>query len=246
MSQQIYDSSGNPVAQASQTGSPEQQVANATGLVVNPATEDGNLASIKAKTDNIPAQGQAAMAASTPVVIASNQSAVAVSGPLTDTQLRATPVPVSGTITATTGGLTDTQLRASAVAVSAASLPLPAGAATSAKQPALGTSGTPSADVISIQGVSGMTALKVDGSAACQRHVLADHSAGLRDSHGQHRHQRLARPGCHSGQADHRPGHRPWHEHAGHGRRVGHHRGADLHHRPDQPPVSYDDRRSTR
>lgn len=41
---------------------------------------------------------------------------VPVSGPLTDTQLRATPVPVSGSVT--TGGLTDTQLRATAVPVS--------------------------------------------------------------------------------------------------------------------------------
>lgn len=50
-----------------------------------------------------------------------------VATPLTDAQLRATPVPVSGP-------LTDTQLRASAVPVSAASLPLPTGAATSANQ----------------------------------------------------------------------------------------------------------------
>ena len=64
--------------------------------------------------------------------------------PLTDSQLRATAVPVSGTVTANTGltqPLTDTQLRASAVPVSgtffqatqpvsAASLPLPFGAAT--------------------------------------------------------------------------------------------------------------------
>lgn len=42
---------------------------------------------------------------------------VPVTGPLTDTQLRATPVPVSGTVTAS-GPLTDTQLRASAVPVS--------------------------------------------------------------------------------------------------------------------------------
>jgi hypothetical protein len=42
---------------------------------------------------------------------------------LTDTELRATAVPVSGP-------LTDTQLRATAVPVSAASLPLPTGAAT--------------------------------------------------------------------------------------------------------------------
>ena len=41
---------------------------------------------------------------------------------LTDTQLRATPVPVSGTVTAS-GPLTDTQLRASAVPVSLASVP---------------------------------------------------------------------------------------------------------------------------
>lgn len=41
--------------------------------------------------------GSATSANSAPVVIASNQAAVAVTGPLTDTQLRTTPVPVSGT-----------------------------------------------------------------------------------------------------------------------------------------------------
>ena len=45
---------------------------------------------------------------------------------------------------------------------------LPTGAATAAKQPALGVAGTPSADVISVQGVASMTALKVDGSAVTQ------------------------------------------------------------------------------
>lgn len=84
---------------------------------------------------------------------------VAVTGPLTDTQLRATAVPVSNAslplpanaaiesgghlasidtkLTAplsVTGPLTDTQLRATAVPVSNASLPLPAGASTSALQ----------------------------------------------------------------------------------------------------------------
>lgn len=80
-------------------------------------TGNSSLSSLDTKT---PALGQALMAASRPVVIASNQSAipvtgtffqatqpvsiaasVAVTGPLTDAQLRATPVPVSGTITAT-------------------------------------------------------------------------------------------------------------------------------------------------
>lgn len=45
-------------------------------------------------------------------------SGAVTTGGLTDTQLRATAVPVSGTVTATTGGLTDTQLRATAVPVS--------------------------------------------------------------------------------------------------------------------------------
>lgn len=52
--------------------------------------------------------------------------------------------------------------------ISAASLPLPAGASTSAKQPALGTAGTASADVITIQGIASMTAVKVDGSGVTQ------------------------------------------------------------------------------
>lgn len=45
---------------------------------------------------------------------------------------------------------------------------LPAGASTAAKQPALGTAGTASADVITVQGIASMTALKVDGSAVTQ------------------------------------------------------------------------------
>lgn len=52
--------------------------------------------------------------------------------------------------------------------ISAASLPLPTGASTAAKQPALGTAGSASADVITVQGIASMTALKVDGSAVTQ------------------------------------------------------------------------------
>lgn len=70
-------------------------------------------------------------------------------------------VPVSGP-------LTDAELRATAVPISASALPLPSGAATAAKQPALGTAGSASSDVITVQGVSGMTAVKVDGSAVTQ------------------------------------------------------------------------------
>lgn len=45
---------------------------------------------------------------------------------------------------------------------------LPTGAATSAKQPALGTAGTASTDVLTVQGITSMTPLKVDGSGVTQ------------------------------------------------------------------------------
>jgi hypothetical protein len=69
------------------------------------------------------------------------------------------PVAQQGTWSVTVNGTT---------AVSAASLPLPTGAATAAKQPALGTAGTASADVLTVQGIASMTALKVDGSGVTQ------------------------------------------------------------------------------
>jgi hypothetical protein len=64
--------------------------------------------------------GQQTMAQSVPVAIASDQSALPVSGPVTNAELRASAVPVS-----------------------VATLPLPAGAATSARQPALVNGRTP-------------------------------------------------------------------------------------------------------
>lgn len=127
-----------------------------------------------------PTVGQKAMANALPVSIASDQSAIPVSGtffqatqPVSGTFFQTTqPVsiatmpttavtgtffqatqPVSGTVTANAGTGT--------LAVSAASLPLPTGAATSVKQPALGTAGAASADVITVQGVASMTKLLV-------------------------------------------------------------------------------------
>lgn len=77
------------------------------------------LALIKAKTDNIDvALSTRTKPADQQHVIVDSSASIAVTGPLTDTQLRATPVPVSGTVTANTGlsqPLTDTQLRASSV-----------------------------------------------------------------------------------------------------------------------------------
>lgn len=69
-------------------------------------------------------------------------------------------VTVTGTVTVDGSGVTQP--------VSASSLPLPTGASTAAKQPALGTAGTASTDVITIQGIASMTAVKVDGSGVTQ------------------------------------------------------------------------------
>lgn len=54
------------------------------------------------------------------------------------------------------------------LAITAAALPLPTGAATAAKQPAIGTAGTASADVLTVQGIASMTAIKTDGSGVTQ------------------------------------------------------------------------------
>lgn len=58
----------------------------------------------------------------------------------------------------------DTAFGDTTEAVKVVTSALPAGAATAAKQPALGTAGTASTDVITVQGISSMTALKVDGT----------------------------------------------------------------------------------
>jgi hypothetical protein len=93
----------------------------------------------------------------------------------TDTALVVTVSPNTGTVKVDGSGVTQPVSGTVAVsnlpstqAVSATSLPLPSGAATSVKQPALSTAGTPSLDVITVQGAAGMTALKVDATATTQ------------------------------------------------------------------------------
>lgn len=90
-----------------------------------------------------------------------------VDGTATDTSA-SNPLPV--TLANTGVNATAVKVDGSAVTqpVSAASLPLPTGASTSAKQPALGTAGAASADVITVQGVASMTPVKVDGSGFTQ------------------------------------------------------------------------------
>ena len=81
-------------------------IANAgTNLNTSALNLEATQALIKAKTDNIPPLGQALAAASIPVVLTAAQIATLTPqiNALTDGQLRATPVPVSGTVTANLG-----------------------------------------------------------------------------------------------------------------------------------------------
>jgi len=130
-----------------------------------------SVASLDTKT---PALGQAAMAASRPVVIASNQSAVPVSGtfwqatqPVSGTFWQATQ-PVSGTVAVSnfpaSQAVTGTFWQATQP-VSAASLPLPSGASTEATL-ALIKAKTDNLDVaLSTRAVTGLTDAQLRASA---------------------------------------------------------------------------------
>lgn len=69
--------------------------------------------------------------------------------------------PVSGTVAATQSGTWN-------ITNVSGTVTLPTGASTAAKQPALGTAGTASADVITVQGIASMTPLLVNGSGSTQ------------------------------------------------------------------------------
>lgn len=115
-----------------------------TKLVIGEyGTDDGDISS----TNPMPVTGTVTATPTGTQTVSGTVTANAGSGTFT----------VSGTVTANAGSGT--------LAVSAASLPLPSGAATAAKQPALGTAGTPSTDVITVQGHGSGTALPVSAAS---------------------------------------------------------------------------------
>lgn len=93
------------------------------------------------------------MSATNPLIVQLSNGTTVYAGP-TSAQLPAALV--GGRLSVDGSGVTQP--------VSAASLPLPTGAATSARQAAPGTAGTPSAEVSSVQGVVGGVAVPVSGS----------------------------------------------------------------------------------
>lgn len=80
-------------------------------------------------------------------------------------------------LTITAGGAAKVDGSAVTQPVSASALPLPAGASTAAKQPALGTAGTASTDVLTVQGIASMTPLLANPGTAANWGVGAFASA---------------------------------------------------------------------
>lgn len=125
--------------------------------------------------------GSTTSANSFPVVIASDQAPIPITGTISATNpsvgATGSTIPVDATYI---GGLNGGNLVGMAVDASghmlaaqsgtwnitnvSGTVSLPTGASTAAKQPALGTAGSSSADVLTVQGITSMTALKVDGT----------------------------------------------------------------------------------
>ena len=144
-------------------------------IAADTGTIAGDTTSIDGK---LPALGQALAAASIPVILPSATITTltppaAITGFATSAKQDTIIGHVDGVETLLGTIDADTSALAGAVAgtevqVDVLTSALPSGASTAAKQPALGTAGTASTDVITVQGITSMTALKVDGSAVTQ------------------------------------------------------------------------------
>jgi hypothetical protein len=146
--------------------------ANQTTIIGHVDGIETLLGTIDADTSKIPALGQALEAASVPVVLPAGQLTTltppaAITGFATSAKQDTLIGHVDGVETLLGTIDADTSALAGAVAgtevqVDVVSSALPTGASTAAKQPALGTAGTASTDVISVQGIASMTPLVVD------------------------------------------------------------------------------------
>lgn len=143
-------------------------------LELNQDAQTALLTTIDTDTSKIPSPGQALAAASMPVVLPEAQITAltppaAISGFATSAKQDTLIGHVDGVETLLGTIDADTSTLAGAVAgtevqVDVVSSALPTGASTAAKQPALGTAGTASSDVITIQGINSMTPLAVTQS----------------------------------------------------------------------------------
>jgi hypothetical protein len=152
------DSTGIVSVSAAQSGT--WNITNVSGTVSLPtgAATEASLAKLTLGQGST-TSGQTGALILGAVTTAAPSYTTAQSSPLSLTTgglLRVDPgtVTVTGTVAATQSGTWN-------ITNISGTVSLPTGAATAAKQPALGTAGSPSTDVITVQGRSGMTALDV-------------------------------------------------------------------------------------
>jgi hypothetical protein len=144
------DVNGRACVAASISGGGDASAANQTTMITKLTSIDGKLPSTL---------GQKAMAASIAVTLASDQGAVPVSGTFWQATQPVSLVSLPALATGSNVIGAVTQSGTWNVTNISGTVSLPTGAATAAKQPALGTAGTPSADVITVQGTTSMTPL---------------------------------------------------------------------------------------
>lgn len=130
-------------------GIPDSGTGNITTL--GQTLLDGANATIGAQAD-----AKAATTDATPITAMSVWKQISAS-------IQAAAASLAGTLTVGTHAVTGTFFQATQP-VSAATLPLPTGASTAAKQPALGTAGSASTDVITVQGIASGTPAPISGT----------------------------------------------------------------------------------
>lgn len=172
----ILDSSGNQISTfggGTEYTEDAAAAANPTGgMLITRRKDTLSATEVSADGDNIAvnatAKGEVYVKHTDAIPITDNSGSLTVDGTVASSNLPTTVDTNSGVKSASTLRVvlaTDQPALTNKLLVTP---DLPSGASTAAKQPALGTAGAASADVLTVQGIASMTALKVDGSGVTQ------------------------------------------------------------------------------
>jgi hypothetical protein len=152
-------------------------VSSANGLpiqVLNIAAGDNNIGNVDIVSSALPTGAStAALQTTGNTALTAIQTAVeiidnAISGSEMQVDIVSSALPTGAATETTLSSLNGKVTACNTGAVVVSSSALPSGASTAAKQPALGIAGTASADVITVQGITSMTPLLVNGSGVTQ------------------------------------------------------------------------------
>jgi hypothetical protein len=152
-------------------------VSSSNGLpvqVLSIAAGDNNIGNVDIVSSALPTGAStAALQTTGNTALSAIQTAVeiidnAISGSEMQVDIVSSALPTGAATEATLSSLNGKVTACNTGAVVVSSSALPSGASTAAKQPALGTAGTASTDVITVQGITSMTPLLVNGSGVTQ------------------------------------------------------------------------------